>query len=617
MNIIHNFPYPIIEEPHIWIDLPDGTRLAARLWRADTDEPLPAIVEYIPYRKSDGTAINDAAHYRYIAGHGYACLRVDVRGSGDSDGILTDEYSREELADGVDMLAWIAAQPWCNGKTALTGISWGGFNSLQIAALQPPSLAAVISVASTDDRYRDDVHYIGGTVLASDMLSWGVTFMTMNARPPHPAVVGDDWRDTWLKRLEHITPFVDTWLSHQQRDAYWQHGSICEDYAAIKVPTLLVGGWADGYTNTVLRMMGNLHCERKAIIGPWAHAWPEAASPGPRIGYLQEALRWWDHWLKGIDSGVDNEPALRFYADGWRQSDLSAPTQRRYRLGDGEVPCDLRHGSGAGSWCPFGARAQAPTEQSGEDATCLNFDLPVSRSEQMLLGEPLLQFETAGQQGHLVSRLCAISSDGDSQLISRGILKLSATGKQQLVMNTAGHILTPDSHLRLSLGRSYWPMVWPAPGTDALSISNLVLHIPVCADHTEMQGSFEAPEQAATIEFAYDGTPQYSRQVEPGASQYVVSESSASGRTTIKAVSNESESNDRYAVDLGKPTSATASVSRCYTCEVAGVETMVSSDAAMRADRYNFYLDISFAAFEDGDEVTSKTWSLSIPRHDY
>jgi uncharacterized protein len=218
-----------------WIPLADGCRLAARIWLpedAETD-PVPAILEYIPYRKTDGTAARDALIHPYFAGHGYAAVRVDLRGSGDSDGVLLDEYLPQEQEDALEVLAWLAEQPWCTGSIGMIGKSWGGFNSLQVAALRPPELKAIVTVCSTDDRYADDVHYLGGCVLGSKMLPWASTMLGLNALPPDPDVVGERWREVWLDRLERTPAFVEAWLTHQRRDAYWKQGSVCEDFSAI------------------------------------------------------------------------------------------------------------------------------------------------------------------------------------------------------------------------------------------------------------------------------------------------------------------------------------------------------------------------------------------------
>ena len=284
MRIVTEFPHTVVEDPDLGITMSDGCRLSSRAWLpmgAEVDR-VPAILEFLPYRKRDGTAVRDALTHPWFAGHGYACLRVDMRGSGDSDGLLDDEYSQQELEDACEVIAWIAAQPWCNGSVGMMGISWGGFNGLQVAALAPPALKAVVTLCSTVDRYADDIHYKGGCLL-NENLGWGATMWAYSSRPPDPAMRAD-WREVWLARLE-AEPFLpSTWLRHQTRDTYWQHGSVCEDYSAIKAAVLAVGGWGDAYKNAVPTLVENLKAPVKGLVGPWVHKYPHFAVPEPRIG---------------------------------------------------------------------------------------------------------------------------------------------------------------------------------------------------------------------------------------------------------------------------------------------------------------------------------------------
>ena len=233
----------------------DGTRLACRYWLPVTGgpDPVPAILEYIPYCKRDGTAARDEAMHPYFAGHGYAAIRVDMRGSGESEGVLLDEYLRQEQDDALEVIAWIAAQPWCTGKVGMMGKSWGGFNGLQVAARRPPALKAVISMYSTDDRYADDIHTMGGCQLAEN-LELVVRHVPAERPAARPALVGAGWEAMWRQRLEVVRPWIVGWLHHQRRDEFWKHGSVCEDYGAIQCPVYLIGGWADGYSNPVPRL---------------------------------------------------------------------------------------------------------------------------------------------------------------------------------------------------------------------------------------------------------------------------------------------------------------------------------------------------------------------------
>ena len=320
--IVTTFPKAVRVIEHTLIPLKDGTMLAARIWLPDDAEqnPVPAILEYLPYRKRDGTYERDALTHPYLAGHGYAGVRVDLRGCGESTGLLFDEYAQQEQDDGVEVIAWLAAQPWCNGSVGMMGISWGGFNGLQIAARRPPALKAIVTICSTDDRYADDAHYMGGTFLTTAGLEWAFFFFSLMCLPPDPALVGDSWRAMWLERLQNIPLFQENWLQHQRRDAYWKHGSVCEDYTAIQCPVYAVGGWTDGYKNAIPRLLEGLKVPRKGLIGPWAHAYPHFALPGPQIGFLQEILRWWDHWLKGRRYRRDGRTHAAGVDDGKRET---------------------------------------------------------------------------------------------------------------------------------------------------------------------------------------------------------------------------------------------------------------------------------------------------------
>ena len=279
---------------------------------------MPAILECIPYRKRDFTRGRDEPIHGYFARNGYAAVRVDVRGSGDSDGVLCDEYSWQEHEDALEIIAWIAAQPWCAGAVGMMGISWGGFNSLQVAALAPTALKAIITLCSTDDRYADDAHYMGGCLLNENM-QWGSVLLNHGAYPPDPQIVGDRWRAMWRERIDDLVPFPALWMQHQRRDDYWKHGSVCEDYGAIRCAVYAIGGWADGYSNAIPRLLAGLQCPKKGLIGPWAHLFPHDGVPGPAIGFLQEAVRWWDQWLRGVDTGIMDEPPLRV----WMQENVA------------------------------------------------------------------------------------------------------------------------------------------------------------------------------------------------------------------------------------------------------------------------------------------------------
>lgn len=513
--------HDITHDRHMLIPMPDGTRLSARVWMPANaaTAPVPAILEYLPYRKSDGTAERDAGMHPWFAKRGYACLRVDRRGCGESEGIFDDEYSEEELQDGEDLIAWIAAQPWCTGKVGIQGISWGGFNGLQLAARGPEALKAVITIGSTVDRYADDVHYKGG-IQQSDNIGWAATVLSWFSTPPDPELVGDDWRDIWLARLEATAPVARIWGEHPTRDAYWKHGSICEDYSAIRAPVLALGGLHDGYRNTMRHLVENLSVPVKGIAGPWGHKYPHVSNVGPSIGYLQEALRWWDRWLKDIPNGAESDPAWRAYVmdsaapdagathrEGRWIAEPSLPARRvsptRFDLGAGlagtlpaTVAPDLRHGEQCGEFFTFGfGPGELPDDQQPDDARSACFDSEAQAQTVDITGRPVLRLRLSADRARaqLVVRLCDLRPDGTSMQITHGLLDLrnrnGFEAKEDLIPGEAFDIaLTLDEtayrlpaghRLRVAIAGSYWPFCWPEPEAATLTLQSGALDLPL------------------------------------------------------------------------------------------------------------------------------------------
>lgn len=477
---------PVREIENIWIPLSDGCRLAARIWMPENaeKEPVPAILEYLPYRKRDGTTIRDALIHPYVAASGYACIRVDMRGNGDSDGLMEDEYTKQEQDDALEVIEWISKCSWCSGRVGMIGISWGGFNGLQVAARQPDALKAVISICSTDDRYADDIHYMGGTLLNYN-LGWAAVMVAYSSRPPDPAVVGEKWREMWLNRLEHQPHLIAPWLTHQHRDAYWKHGSICENYDDVKVPVFLVGGWADGYSNTIFRMLKGLNCPVTALIGPWAHLYPNFAKPGPAIGFLQECIRFWDHWLKGKKNDIMDEKVRTYIQesippkamiekipgkwvthDAWPPPDVmnmklmllenrletgiadnqnnkperkspsnelkittekENPDPRKKQSDPFTIKTPQTLGRCSGRWFSFGTKPDLPVDQHLDDIDAVVFDTAPLREDLTICGAPILKIRISSDQpyGILCARLCDLRPDGQISRMSYGLINLT------------------------------------------------------------------------------------------------------------------------------------------------------------------------------------------------
>lgn len=544
-------PRPVRIIEHTRIPLRDGVELAARVWLPGDlgDAAVPAVLEYIPYRKNDMTAGRDDTIHPEFARAGYASVRVDIRGCGDSTGVMTDEYSETELDDGLQVLAWIAAQDWCSGKVGIIGKSWGGFNGLQLAALKPPELAAVITICSTDDRYADDVHYNGGTIVGDQMLSWASTMWAYNARPQDPAVMVQGWKDDWKRRIDEAPVNIEDWLGHQRRDDYWKHASVCETPDSIEVPVLAVGGLLDEYRTTLFRLMDNANRRRAtdpdtpavhALLGPWAHNYPHQAAPGPGIDFVSEAIRWWDKWMSGADNGVESQPQLRAYVTdsapiysdrktrpgrwiaeatwpGPQIADTPMPAAEVQTAGPRVLDSTALLGYQGGSWLQFGEAAGIAGDQAADDARSFICDWDLETGLE-IVGTPTVRATLTSDQdrGVIAARLCDVAPDGSSRLVTIGLFNLTHHSSHEhpepLAPDTAvtahfpllatAHRFAPGHRLRLSISASFWPNLWPSPKTTLITVdSTPELTLPirtVVSEDDESRSTAEVSAQLGT-----------------------------------------------------------------------------------------------------------------------
>jgi len=652
----------------------DGCRLAARIWlpAVALGNPVPAILEYIPYRKRDFTRARDEPIHYYFAGHGYAAVRVDIRGSGDSDGLLLDEYDKQEQDDALEVIRWIAQQPWCNGAVGMMGKSWGGFNSLQVAARRPPELKAIISVCSSDDRYTDDAHYMGGCLL-NENLTWGSVLMSVNACPPDPEIVGDQWRDMWRERLEHAVFFPEVWLTHQRRDDYWQHGSVNEDYGAIVCPVYVVGGWADAYSNAIPRLLSGLKTPRKGLIGPWAHLYPQDGVPGPAIGFLQEALRWWDYWLKGIDNGIMSEPMLRFwmqqsvrpqpfhdYRPGRWVAEPEWPSMRivtkRYWLNPGRMSCTEQlesslcicspqtTGLRAGNWCGFGIRGEAPPDQREDDAGSLSFDSDPLTETMEIFGAPSVTLNLACDQplAIIAVRLNDVSPDGASTRVTYGLLNLTRhhsdqsaeplePGKRYRVamrLNHIAHAFSAGHKLRLTISTSYWPIAWPTAHPVIMTVytgeSSIDIPVRPPDPKDDELRPFGAPEQAPMAAQS---------ELRPAVVRRRIEKDLVTNETVYTVLNDSSDDESQPSVrfedidlDLDhtilqcfriaddNPLSASAEVVQKILLRRGAWKARVETRTRMTATENDFLLQAEVLAYADKEEFFARTWERRIKR---
>src|SRR5579862_449353 len=521
------------------IPVRDGLRLSANLWlpvarsaaAGGGEVPrVPAILEMIPYRKDDWRWASDEARGQWLAARGYAFCRLDIRGTGSSPGIALGEYTVDETNDGYDAVEWLAAQPWSNGAVGMWGISWGGFSAIQVALLRPPHLRAIVPVYASDDRYTDDVHYIGGCATASELSQYAVSMVGSNALPARPSYRGDGWEAEWRERLDETPIWLFEWLRQQHDGPFWRQDSLAPDWGSLTVPTLLIAGWMDSYVDSAVRMLEHcVNAPRRALIGNWVHALPDDAYPGPAVDWLHELVRFFDHWLKGIDNGTMDEPALTFYEreyappeafpttwpGHWRSEaglPLAGASERILWLAD-DGRFEEHQPAGAGTallghrptigtrsslswgagWPPNGlARDLRPDEALLPAWTSAPLAEPLD-----LFGRPvaILSVSSTMPVATLVVRLSDVAPDGTIAQVTAGVLNLThrhgharpeplVAGRRDEVtveLRVTGYRVLSGHRLRLSVASAYWPVIWPSPyaGEIAIHLDGSRLVLPV------------------------------------------------------------------------------------------------------------------------------------------
>jgi putative CocE/NonD family hydrolase len=515
-------PFKITENE--WIPMQDGVRLAARLWIPDGADthPVPVVWEYLPYRLWDDLRWRDDKTGENLAPYGVAFVRVDIRGTGNSEGVIVDEYDTPELNDGVQVIAWLARQSWSNGSVGLRGISWGGINALQIAAMRPPQLKAIMPMGCVIDRYTDDAHYMGGAYGEQNM-GWGTAFKGDMAAPPDPHVVGARWEAMWRQRLEATPAIVQRWSTHQRYDSYWKRGSIATDYAAIQCPVYVVDGWGDPYSNVIGELLANLKVPRKGLIGPWGHIFPNLATP-LGLDWPYEEVRWWQQWLEGMNTGIMDEPMLRVYmmyqADSeafpdeipgrWVAEDSwpsrSSTSSRLYFDARGRLSPNPKSreqvqyvGDKIVGLCKPQWVYGRPTEleQSQDDHNSLLFDsVPLDRDLE-ILGYPIAKIRVNADVpvAQIAVRLTEVTPEGKSWLVTYSVLNLTRRDSMEqpaalkpgefydieLPLYMVAHRFRRGNRIRVAISESLWPLIWPSPQIATLMIglgaSHLVLPV--------------------------------------------------------------------------------------------------------------------------------------------
>jgi hypothetical protein len=642
-----------------WIPMKDGVRLAATLYFPDgarRSDRFPALLEYLPYRKDDSTAAGDYSKHAYFARRGYVGARVDIRGFGASEGVPTNrEYSEQEQLDAEQIIHWLATQPWSNGSVGMFGISWGGFNALQMAMRHPPELKAILATAATNELFHDDVHYIDGLLHVDEFE------LNMDMAPGITGAPDYTLDEKVLGPRLDAPPWSLLYFQHQRDGEFWR--SPVRPLSDITVPCFLIGGLVDGYRDSIPHMLEQTKAPIRALIGPWNHSFPNDADFGPRIEWREDAVRWWDYWLKGRDTGVLNDPKLVIYMRHWFPPDPNLDeVPGEWRAEDTWPPRDLREftlypqpnhmlstqpssaidthqlkyvpsiGVEAGFWW-----GELLSDQRPVDAFSLVYDSPLLPEDLAIMGRPhaLLRASADAPLADWFARLSDVAPDGSVTQITgaglSGAQRESMRDPKPLVPGTLYpldiemHFTTwvlPKGHrIRLSVSNALWPMVLSTPYkmTTSLALggsngSHLILPVVSLKGKPAKVGQPQPSEQRTDLKsFGF-----------PWPGEWLVTRDEGRQKTTVlwkgkmggeypwgKETDLEQLT---YEIEDSHPEANTVHGEAETTFALKDRVLVWRGHLAVTTDATNIHYQYTRELLKDGTVLKTKTWQQTIPR---
>ncbi len=641
--------------------MPDGVRLAVNLFMpvgAKPGEKFPAILEYLPYRKDDWSAARDCGMYSYFARRGYVGARVDIRGTGASEGQQPDrEYSEEEQRDGMEVIAWLARQPWSAGNVGMMGISWGGFNSIQMAMRRPPALKTIIAVDATDELFHDDIHYLDGLMHLDEFELSMDLFGSLTRAPDFPTDAAS------LAATFDRPPWFLLYL-HQQRDGpFWRRASLRPDYARINIPVFLIGGFLDGYRDSIPRMLEKMKTPVRALVGPWNHTFPHNTEIGPAIEWREDATRWWDRWLKGRENSIEKEPRLTVFLRHWYAPNLNlkeipgewraqnawpprnlktetfffTPAHELSPSAADEAVHQLQYVPSAGIETGFWW-GDLTDDQRPSDAYSLVYDSPPLDKDTAILGWPraLLRVAATAPLANWFVRLCDVAPDGASTQVtgagqsgaqrdSSADPKPIETGKifpLEFDLHFTSWIFPKGHRLRVAVSNAAWPMIWPTayPMTTSLRLGGedgSAIALPVLVEDHARRVRFAPPEPEPQ-------RPGYTSSSEPFPGGYRVTRDPVGAGTQVNWGGNQqqkfpwgeedTQEELNYTVADADPAVNSVRGAANILCKLPGRTVDWRVALEVRSDAKNFYYAFTRTLVENGKVLRTKTWKETIPR---
>jgi predicted acyl esterase len=645
---------------HTWIPLSDGTRLAVTLYMptgSKAGERYPALLEYLPYRKDDDEAVRDFGTHTYFAKRGYVGARVDIRGFGMSEGSPPDrEYSVQEQHDAEEVISWLARQSWSNGNVGMLGISWGGFNSVQMALRKPPALKAILAVDATDELFKEDVHYMDGIFHVDEFE------LTMDLDQGRTGAPDYSLEESAIGPRMNSTPWSLIYMKNQRDGVFWR--SPLRPIETLQVPAFLIGGLQDGYRDSIPRMLEKVKAPLKAWVGPWNHGFPNDSDYGPLFEWRDQAVRWFDYWLKGRETGVLSDPKLIIYQQHWHppgsraqdvpgewRAENSWPpagtttttlyfqSEHRLAFSASENGRDqLRNVPSAGVETGFWW-GELLTDPRPVDAYSLIYDSPALTEDFAILGRPRVTMHVAADAplADWFVRLSDVAPDGSVTMVTgAGIngaqrdsmadpkdLTPGALFPLSLELHLASWVFPKGHRIRVAVSNALWPMNWPTPYplTTSLAFGHStpsVVNLPRVTVHGAVPPPFAAPEpieKPASIESIGSGAW-------PGS--WTVLRDEVSQRSTVTwqgtaAVSypwGHFDHSERliYEIDDTHPELASVQGDSEYIQTVKNHILTWRGRLNVVSNAHTFFYKYTRTLLKDGAVIKTKTWEEPIPR---
>ena len=649
------------------IQMADGITLAADLHMPEAPGFRgPAIIEYTPYHKGNNAAYGPrATRYPFFASQGYVFVNVDIRGTGDSEGFNDSPSSPQEVQDSLAVIRWCAEQPWCDGNVGMIGISYTAGVCYDAARLAPPELKAVVLCQMCSDWYAG-MACPGGSLRLFAMENFAPLMAAYNFAPPAPELLGEQWEAVWRQRLDHSKPWSLAYIDNLQDGPFWQSRLLRDQHERVKAATFLIAGWSDWYGDDMLHTYAKLQCPKRVIVGPWTHNYPENAWPLPRMNDRYECLRWFDKYLKGLDTDpaqpLEREPPVVVFV---RDYTAPAPLRRTdagyFRCEPTWPPCAATQSWELGSQgClslvepgnkkPVAAGSDAfvyrpdvgiaagryaigqftpgwgmADDQRLDEGLSLVYTTPGLDRPAEVIGVPRvrLYYQASASTTFLSVKLCDVAPDGTSVLVSKALLNLThrdaPAAPSPLVAGQVYHLdlplqavayrFAPGHRVRLMFSGADVLNAWPTPQAYTASLHHgsgraSCLELPLVGP-SGLGGPTWRPSEFEPL--PQDQIP---------APDYEVSRDLIGATLTCsyKTNSGVGVNRSRYTVSLKHPEATSVTSDYTYDMHRPGWHCQVYAKCITESDAHSMRHTAQTLITVNGAAYWQKTWSTSAAR---